>query len=316
MSDIVEINLYCDEIKEVIIQDSVFGNEKWAYIGVLIVPILNQDALISNLLNKRCGNKSAIKQWGGCQKVCLYHEKNDKEVHYQKCDSADIYYIADRWFDFLLQDRKLTYFYVLGIDLSNLDYSFFGKASGKQIFSRIYNRFFRTAILKSVKSYFHRYDKIVVRNIVHDKTPLKYHELFPWHSIYRISRDDEKIEFHSRQIEFLESDHRLSGDERSHLIQYTDVILGSFYNGLHLASREEHKISISQKVVPLLSRLMNAPNNINSRYKYVGRQSIDFFPRSQTSLLELAGNINVRGGFYKSREIRINRINYPTLFDN
>ena len=105
----IDLNLYCDEIKEVEIYDDIFGNEKWAYIGVLIVPDLKQQELLLNLLNKRCGNPNKPKKWGSCEPLCQYHEKNDKEVHYTSLTSKDVYFIAERWLDFLLGDNSLTY---------------------------------------------------------------------------------------------------------------------------------------------------------------------------------------------------------------
>ena len=113
MPDQIDLNLYCDEIKEVKIEDKTFGNEKWAYIGVLIVPVMRQDELITNLLDKRCGNPDTPRPWGSCNTPCRYHEKNNKEVHYSDCNEMDVYFIADRWLDFLLNDKHLTYFYIV-----------------------------------------------------------------------------------------------------------------------------------------------------------------------------------------------------------
>jgi len=125
----IALNLYCDEIHEQTIRDETFGDEKWAYIGILIVPVEREEELILNLLNKRCGNPDP-QPWATCSPLCKFHSKNDKEVHYNRVDSMNEYFIADRWLDFLLYDISLTYFYILGINLTNLDYRYFGVNRG------------------------------------------------------------------------------------------------------------------------------------------------------------------------------------------
>lgn len=312
----VHLNLYCDEIKETEIRDPVFGDEKWAYIGLLIVPVSIEAKLVSRLLDKRCGNPKGPKKWGTCSPPCPYHAKNDKEVHYQKLDSMDEYFIGKRWLRFLLTDTCLTYFHILGINLGHLDYSCFGEAKPSERFGRIYNRFFRTAVLKSVKSYFHQYETIIISSVVHDRTEMAYGDYFPWHVIYRIDRDDKKIGFDCEEIKFLDSDHRTSLDPRSHLIQYTDLILGAAFNALHWASQDKNKTDIALRMVPLLERLMHSPGNVNSRFQYVGRQTIDFFPaRRVESLAERGQELGGRPSFYKIRELRVKRFLQPTLFN-
>jgi len=316
MPNQINLNLYCDEIKEVSIRDSLFRDEKWAYIGILIVPNSIEKELISHLLDNRCGNPTRQIKWASCSPPCRFHAKNDKEVHYQTLDSKDEFFIGSRWLEFLLQDTILTYFYILGINLTYLDYSCFGEAKPSVRFERIYNRFFRTAISKSVKSYFNKYEKISILSIVHDKTELSYNYYFPWHVIFKLNQEDEKINFTCNEIEFLDSDHRQSGDDRSNLIQYIDLILGSFYNALHWSSKNENKTAISFQILPLLKRLMQNPSNINSQYKYVGRQCIDFFPKRDFSTLDdWERNIYRFDSFYKKREIRINRSRQQLLFE-
>jgi hypothetical protein len=312
----VRLSLYCDEIKEVHIRDPLFGNEKWAYIGVLIVPAGDQRELVCRLLDRRCGNPDGAKKWGSCAPECSHHARNDKEVHYRQIDSADKFFIASRWLDFMLADTTLTRFYILGIDLSKLDYARFGQGTASERFRRVYNRFFRTAILKSVKSYFHQFQTIVIAQVVHDNTGMRYADYFPWHAIYRIGRDDPKVRFECSEIEFLDSDHRVSGDQRSHLLQYIDLILGASYNALHWGSHQPNKTQAALRLVPLLERLMHAPRNVNSRFQYVGRMSVDFFPAASfDSLTEWERRMGKPGGFYKARELRVRRFYQPTLFD-
>lgn len=316
ISETIKVNIYCDEVKETTIEHSYCENEKWIYMGLLIVPVHIEGILIQTLLNKRCGHPSGNKTWNECANKCQYHEKNNKEVHYQNLNSKDKFFIAKRWLDFFMDDREFTYYYLLGINLMNLDYSYFGNASGSKRFSRIYNRFFRTAIQKSVKSCFSNYSRIIINNVVHDNSDLQFTELFPWHSIYRLEREDEKIYFNNNDIEFLDSDHNVSLDKRSNLIQYSDLLLGLFFNCLHLSTSNEDKNDLSLMVLPLVRRLMFDPGNVNSRYEYVNRLAIDFFPRYRfKDMDEFERDIYRLDSFYKKRELRVERLKQPTLFD-
>lgn len=312
----IRVNLYCDEIKESIIQDPILGDEKWAYIGVLVVPVDFESDLLTGLLDSRCSHPSGSKRWGECEPECRFHAANNGPVHYSDADSGEVYRVADRWLNFLLDDRELTYFYILGLNLHNLDFARFGDVRGSDRWERIYNRFFRTAVLKSVKGFFYSYQNIIIESIVHHRSDLQSSEYFPWHVIYRVGKDDEKIHFASDEIEFIDADHRGSNDERSHLIQYIDLVLGSCRNALHWASKNEEKENLALKIEPLLRRLLKRPRNRNSCYKYVDRLAIEFFPRyAYPSLSKWENDIGTRSSFYTDREIRVSRKHSPTLFD-
>lgn len=325
MPDSIEINLYCDEIKESTIKHHLVKNEKWIYLGLLIVPSENENDLINKLLSERC---IKIDDWRNCEKNCSYHTKNNKEVHYQKLDTLDRYFIAERWIKkFLLNDLKkekpITYFYILGINLSNLDYNSFGDKSGYERFTSIYNRFFRMGIKKSIKSYFSSYSEIIIKEIFHDYSGLVDHDLFPWHSIYKL-RQDEKIKVDKGEIVFLDSNHKNSDSEKSHLIQFIDLILGLTFNSLHFNSDSseitENKFNKKNNLTlffnkEILKRVMHSPGNINSKYNYVNRLSIDFFPKHNISnLSEFERKVLSYDSFYKGRDSRIEHLIKPPLF--
>lgn len=307
----ISVNLYCDEIKETTIVDPINGNQQWIYMGLLIVPTNLEEELIAKLCDLRCGNSNNNSGWAVCTPLCQYHQKNDKEIHYRKSQSADIFHIAKKWIEFARKDGIYTFFYILGLHLNNLDYSCFGSHSPSRRFEIIYNRFFRTALLKSIKSYFYVYDSIIVENIYHDNADISHHEYFPWHSIHRLERDDPKISFNCSNIEFIESSHHKSNSARSHLIQYIDILMGAIFNALHWESQNEKKENLAFAIQPLLHRMINNPRNRNSSYNIHNRKSIDFFP-SRT--LHENYDFPLNGTFYKNREIRINRKSQPLLF--
>lgn len=307
----INVNLYCDEIKETKIADKADGNQHWAYIGLLVVPAKLENKLISKLCDLRCGNPENTIGWDSCDTKCKFHKKNDKEIHYRKSQSADRYYIAKRWIENVNRDGINTFFYILGLNLDNLDYKCFGNNCPTKRFEIIYNRFFRTALLKSVKSFFYGYDNIIIDNIFHDIADISHHDYFPWHSIYRLEKDDSKISFNTKNIEFIDSDHNKSGDERSHLIQYIDIIMGAIFNALHWESKNEKKENLALAIYPLLKRMMENPKNKNSSYNNYYRKIIDFFPSKKLYEDE---EFPLDGTFYKKRELRIDRKSQPLLF--
>lgn len=323
--DAIAVSLYCDEIVNQRLYDDILsdGYEHWSYIGILIVPSRNHDALLRELLNRRCVNeKREIKEWGACSPKCKWHDDNNTEIHYTRLDDTRKYKVACSWIDFLLENgkegRDLIYFYILGLNFSNLDMENFGPASQQNRDVTIYNRFFRTAVQKSTKTFFSRFDRIVIDGVYHDQGPEEEHEYFPWHSVYKLHQEDPKLWFNCREVEFIDSDHREDeGDPvHSHFIQFIDLLLGCTFNILHYASRNRNKVDIAVRAKPLLSRIIKKPNNKNSRYHYFGRQRIEFFPKENLSDYD-AGSIVYQmkrmDNFYTTRQLRIERRLQPVL---
>ncbi len=299
------MKLFCDEV---ILKE-------WLFIGILIVPETIETNFLQALLNKRCGHPDNNKIWGKCDLACSYHTKNNTEIHYTEVDrSRDKFFIAEKWIDYLLNDTENIYFYILGIDLEKLNQSFFGDKKQQH---NIYNRFFKTAILKSVKSYFYKYQQIIISEIYHDSsTALETHAYFSWHSIFKIGSRDSKVKFTAKDIEFIDSDHRKSLNSYSNFIQFIDLLLGCTHNCLEYGSKNEDKEKLSMQSLPLIERLVKTPNNVNSKYKYVGRQKIEFFPMYDISNLDeksLEYQRKRMKAFYSDRKIKIKSKDQPIL---
>lgn len=111
------MKLFCDET----------GTDSWLYMGILIVSKIIEQELLQDLLNSRCGNPDGNKVWEKCTPLCRFHNKNDTEVHFIEIErSKNKYFVAQRWLNYLLNDRENIYFYILGIDFTKLDKSKFG----------------------------------------------------------------------------------------------------------------------------------------------------------------------------------------------
>lgn len=320
----VVLTLYCDEVIKQPMHDDILGGppEYWDYIGILVVPASTQEALVSRLLNARCLNPDN-KEWDGCKSRCQWHDDNNTEVHYSELDDTRRYKIACSWVDLLLENATrgwgLMYFYILGLNRSKLDLERFGPANQRSRDVTIYNRFFRTAVQKSTKSFFHRFRHIIVDHIYHDVAPGQHHQFLPWHAIWKLGSEDDKLTFLCREISFINSDHRdTEGDPvHSHLIQFIDLLLGCTCNILHYRAKSANKLGIALRAKPLLGdRLLKRPNNKNSRYHYFGRQQIEFFPRESLSRDDadsIIYEMRRLDNFYSARELRIERHYQPVL---
>jgi hypothetical protein len=302
----VHLKIFCDEII----------TEEWIYLGALIVPYEIEEKLLHDLLNLRCGNPKRDWEWASCSPQCSYHKKNDTEVHYQEVEkSKNKFYVAQKWIKYILNDRNLTCFYILGIDLKRLNISLFGQSKQQ---NAIYNRFFRTAILKSLKIYFSRNSEIVADSIYHDNNKgLETNQYFPWHSIFKIDKDADKIKFSEKNITFIDSDHRVSQNAYSHLIQLIDLILGCTFCCLEYSTDNEDKIELANSFFPLIQRLIDYPNNEKSQYNYVGRMKIEFFPKYDIKKLDensLEYKFKKMDAFYTKRYLKILEKNQTRLF--
>lgn len=271
----INIKLFCDECY----------TKEWIYIGILIVKENEENDLFKDILNSRCGSKKIEKNWLNCKEIetCKYHEKNNREVHFSNLGKdKDLYHIAKRWMDYILCGNNKIRFYILGLDRTKLDLSKFGNCE-----TNIYNRFFRTAIISPIKYFFGKNSKININSIYHDEsTNLETHKYFPWHSLYKIEQNTDNIYIKTNKIKFINSNHKYSNNNYSHFIQLIDLILGCFKETFEAESTSKDKIKIATEYVPLIERMINAPNNKNSRYNYFKRYDFSFFPKETIDDLE------------------------------
>jgi len=268
----IHLNIYADESKD---REDELGN-KWDYYSLVIVPTNKQDMLISQLLNARCITKN---KWDFSCKGCLFHDKNNTEIHFARLSRNHEYQISQKWIKILLDNNLsnsgMIYLYVLGINKSYLDKNFWDAYENKD--GAIYSKFFGTAI-KILKYYFKEYEKIIIEHIYHDDSTMLEDENFYYGLIAYLSLDT-KFKFITEKIQFVNSDHRKSNLTESHLIQFSDLLLGTITNYIHLSSRKQNKTELTRQMAPLISRIISYPRNYNSRYNYARKQQIKFFPQ-------------------------------------
>jgi len=281
----IHLDLYVDESKNRKYKYG-YSNETIDYIMIMAIPTDKKDKLYEKLNNARCLNEK-VNKYGYCENECKFHKDNNSEIHYAEIGKENIKYkIADKWLGILFENNlykeESIYFNILGIIESNLDMSVFGN---EKQFGNLYTRFFRTTLLR-VLSMFNNYDKIIIEHIYHDTTTeMENHKYFKSSAINRINfnellKEERRITFETSEIEFIDSDHRKSKNIESQFIQLTDLILGLTCNIIHNDAKNPAKIKLTEKIYPLISRILDRKKcaNKNSKYNYFNKQTISFFP--------------------------------------
>lgn len=288
---IVKVRLYADEVKPYV---NGLG-EKWMYIGILAIP----DEEWAKAFDWLQQDRQAIGY--------------DDEVHFVKLRNYSYAHVhnqktmlAKRWVNRVLWDAdKVFHFYLLGLNLSNLQVKAFGDGSERD--RNIYNRFFRASVSYVLKSFFGPTD-VLVTGIFHDMSDLRNDSLFDWHTIWRLNQNDAGLAFLSDRIYFIDSDHNqeTTYPEHSHFMQLCDVLTGGLSHCLDARNKKDGCCEIAGDLLPLAERL-NDPkqaNNRNSRYRYVRRIAMSFFPSKKLTLLEIENDWQrAQSGFYKTRKL-------------
>lgn len=278
------------------------------------VLILGQPPRLNNC---RCRKN---REWNvnpdSCERICNYHSTNNTEIHYKGLGKnrvgtdIAIDWIKDLIVNYPRSGIRPYYLSIIGLNYSKLNLEQFGEDKGTKL--KIYNRFYRTILKGGFQYFFQNYPKINVKNIFHDSGSQEEHEFFPWHSIYKINQEMNNISFDKEKIEFIDSDHRKSKKIESHLIQFTDLLLGATLVCLHNSSTKAEKIKIGLAFKPVLQILMNREPVDRSYKPYYGSRyerciSISFFPKrcDCQSLLNFdSDEVRIKNSeFYYNRDI-------------
>jgi len=145
--------------------------------------------------------------------------------------------------------------------------------------------------LSGLNYFFKKFNRIVVNKIYHDKGGQSSDVLFPWHSISKINFGNQRISIVDKNIDFLDSDHRISRKDESIFIQLVDLMLGATYFCLHNPSSANNKIEIGRTIRPILEVLLDRKKAEYSNAfmgilesKYRRTYQVSFFPRKKINL--------------------------------
>jgi hypothetical protein len=275
----IRVTAFCDESKD-IIHKVGSQNNKYLYIGIILIETKNIKELYKKFNNLRClANNN--KHFGECKNKCKYHEINNTEIHFNKISNIKLYREWIKEFIKVNQQGKTPIrFNLLGIDTAKMNMDKFGKNK-----DNIYNRFFRSAVIYSFKNFYNDYDSIIIDNIFHDNGNLESHEYFKWKTIKNINLKEENIYFKNSEIKIIDSDHRKSESIiESNFIQLVDLIMGATINCIHFNSGNKNKISLTDEIYPLIQRVIKKPKNKNSRFNYYKKINISYFPNESGDL--------------------------------
>ncbi len=266
----VHVNIYADEVQGKVCP---YTKNLWNYIGIIVEDIANP--LLNDIINERF--------LGNFDRKSKYFEKNNKIVHWADLRIADTKNICKRWFKYILnpiKSKSTFYSYILGLNDSFLVKEEFDMNND---FNSKYNRFFRSAVLYSLKTFFSG-KKIVVENIFHEEGQQQHHEYFPWHVIFKVS-EEPNISFNCDEITFLPKDHKKN--IKSNLIQLCDCLLGvstSIIHGIEKSKSSKYREELADLYLPLFKRIIKNPQNIRSRFEYYNRILVRFFPKEKTTI--------------------------------
>lgn len=311
----INITIFCDEIKNISFTDKISNiYENWDYIGILIVPTCNVKELAYELNSKRCPNSD----YNICENNCPFHSKNKVKVHYQDYSDTINYQIADRWCDIIINNTKYNtkfYTHILGINTAKIDKSYF-KADDRitNVENNIYNRFFRTAIIYPIKSYFTDYDEVIIDDIIHDCGNMDHHPYFKRQPLKKINLEVEKVRLNCKEITTLQTDNNNCMQDNNLMLQLIDLYLGAAMNCLHYTGKK-NKEKIALKLFPVIERCLYNPFNKNSKYYKIN--SISFYPKYKIDKDDdwIDKMIKMQDNFYCNRELKISCKDQMDIFD-
>jgi hypothetical protein len=296
----LSINVFHDE--------RILPEHGWLYHGMLFVPSILEEWLLTELINLRDGYDGFL-HFVDLRNPAAQTPEGRKAL------------VAKKWATFFLNDTKHSRqvvhhnnfcALVFGINLKKLNHDCFGERADENIF----NRFFRSTLLSGIRLFYSSdFDVVNVQRVFHGTSQIASDNPLLWHPMWRIEQEaDGSIVFQHPQLTLLAADHRQekTWPAQSHLIQFTDLFLGSFSQCLDCSSSARGCIEVARELQPVIERLTTNPLNKNSRY--YRKYSASFFPSERLTLEELGTQERHRSKIYTGRRLKIVDLNQPGLF--
>ena len=271
----VELKIFCDEVFPT-------HENKYIVIGALFVPKLLFNNVLSQLKNARCLNPD-YHVWHDNYEKCSWknncspewHEKNNTVIHFSEIGKrSEKKRITKKWLTLLKKNSdKKIFFKILAIDLNKLKTNNFGN---NKMRLTIYNRFFRTLLKGGIK-YFYRQEKVVIKEVCHDKGAQEYFDFFRENNLVELEKElasNKKIE--NMKINFVDDDHRkyepdTNMHNNSYYIQLIDIILGAFSQLYFHRSKNKDKMEIAEIMRPVFDSISKNSDDY--------RHSVSIFPK-------------------------------------
>lgn len=293
---IYKVNIYADEIMN---KKCPYTSDMWHYIGLIMENC--EQSILEDIIKKRFMNN--------IDESSPFYKKNNKIIHWNDIKSVDEVNICKRWFEYILNNDKF-YFYILGLNVNKLNKEEFDKTNE---FNSVYNRFFRSAVLYGIKTFFNN-NQVSIRNIYHEQGQQKDHQYFPWHIIHKIPQLEDNISFSCDKVTFLSKDHTIT--KESNILQLVDALMGAVTNIIHGVENSKRAKNREPLIKIVLKAVQESTSNHYRKDEWFNKHFlIRFFPKEKTDINDPKRYLNQ---FYNTRTLKyIEDISYSgkTLFD-
>lgn len=294
----ITLNVYHDE-REI--------PKQWLYHSFCLIPTDKEKNVLDTLLSHR--KKST---W-------------NKEIHFKELeDTRTENDLAVRWVNYYGGEGfNDFYFYLLGIDLQRIEKRLWQSGTRNH---RIYNRFFQIGLYGAIKWFFLNpnsgYSRVIINKVFSHERSREDRDEFHTRPIFEtLQKSLEKCEniiFNSYQITEVASNHENepNNPEASHLIQFVDIIMGTFSQIFDNTSNHEGKKLCANAM--LRHELPKEIMNINPNSRYYKKYAVSFFPSmkiSERDFFNKSPEYLKANQFYTMRDMEYTLKDQMTLFN-
>jgi hypothetical protein len=283
----ISVNVYHDE-REI--------PNKWLYHSFLFIPVNAIDEVSGLLIGKR-GESG-------------WH----REIHFVDLrDTQTANKLALGWLNlFGGQLHQKLYFYLLGVNYHNLEKKVWANRTTRNF--KIYNRFFQIGLYGAIKWFFLNprsgFGKVTIDKLFSDSKSRTTQDKFHTQPIEEVEAKalykGENIVFSCNRIVEIDSDHEKESNYSvaSHLIQFVDIVSGSFSQLFDATSSHEGKCECGKKLLScgLPNDLMGYDSK-QFQSPYYKRYAVSFFPKAKLSETEIMSGECAKNLFYYSRAL-------------
>ena len=252
-----------------------------------------------------CHRLKQIRSDVGCEE--------DKRIHFKElrsgCSGSTRTKTAVGWAKFFVNDMYgKAWFNLLGINLQNVDYDFFGPpADGGARDYRIYNRFFEMGLYSACRFFFDQStDLVEILDIFSEARSLTSSDPFLIHAADKIGRRRSNITMNCTKVTLVAGDIRKERDfpEYVDIINLVDVLIGGCSQVFDYSSRSKTGCEeVAKILVPICERFTTTPYNPKSRY--FKKYSATFFPKKRITFTDIMriGESPPPDQFYHCRQL-------------
>lgn len=295
MRDLVELLAFHDE-REL--------RGKWLYHGFIFCQVEKCSVLIDDLVDMKNKAKCPIGD------RIHFVELTSKSTGSQSTKTAVKW--SELFRDPCYVDTIKARFYLLGINLGNINYDAFGpKSNGQDRSFRIYNRFFEIGLFSACRWFFNpATTDVEIANIFSEERSLEKHNPFTFYAPYKINKKESNITINPKHITEISStpSKEKNFPDYVHVLNLADILVGSFSEVFDYSSTQDGCIEVAGKIYDICDKLSKNPFNTNSRY--YKRYTMSFFPRQKLKLSEImrSETSQLNNQFYYKRQPCLNQL--------